>query len=247
MLPWAAVPGVIVVVAAGLAGTSDFTGARWYPHLGGGGPTTTLPKKKPVAIPPPTTAVPRGHSSISPPAWLVVVAIVVVVIAIVAVLLWLWSRRRLPAAPRLHAAAVQTAPQTVPAEPEPEPEALLTGIALALRVLDEGREPGDAIVRAWIGLQETAAESGIVRHPSESPTEFTARILAAAFTDDDALRTLLRLYLRTRFGDHPVTAEDVAAVRSALGQLVSSWRGSEPASRANRSANATASTGTRAH
>lgn len=232
VLPLAALLGVIVVLTAGLGGPAHFSGARWYPHLGGGSHATALPKRRVGEIPPATTVGRRGHGSVSLPTWVVVVAIVVVVIAIVAFLLWLWSRRRAPAAPRLHPAGVQVAGQPVPAEPEPEPETLLTGIELALQVLDEGREPGDAIVRAWVGLQETAAESGIVRRPAEGPTEFTARIMAGAFADDRALRTLLRLYLRTRFGDHPVTAADVAAVRDALAQLVSSWRAPESATHA---------------
>jgi hypothetical protein len=100
---------------------------------------------------------------------------------------------------------------------------LRTGIELALQALDEQREPADAIVRAWLGLQETAAESGIVRRAAETPTEFTSRILSRAFADDRAVRTLLRLYLRTRFGDHPVTTDDVASVRAALQELVRTW------------------------
>lgn len=140
----------------------------------------------------------------------------------------------MPAAPKLHASSVHVT-QLVPAEPVAEPETLLTGIGLALQALDEQREPADAVVRAWLGLQETAEESGIVRRPSETPTEFTSRILSGAFADDRALRTLLRLYLRTRFGDHPVTAEDVAEVRDALQQLVSTWpaAGGAPAIRAH--------------
>jgi hypothetical protein len=132
----------------------------------------------------------------------------------------------MPASPTRHTVSAQVKP-VVPAEPEPEPEALLTGIELALQALDEQRAPADAVVRAWLGLQETAEESGIVRSPAETPTEFTSRILSAAFADDRALSTLLRLYLRTRFGNHPVTADDVAAVRDALQQLVASWRAAD--------------------
>jgi hypothetical protein len=78
-------------------------------------------------------------------------------------------------------------------------------------------------------LQQTAEESGIVRRASETPTEFASRVLSSAFADDRALRTLLRLYLRTRFGDHPVSADDVTVVREALQQLLTNWRAADGA------------------
>jgi hypothetical protein len=105
----------------------------------------------------------------------------------------------------------------------------MTGIELALQALDDEREPADAVVRAWLGLQQTAEESGIVRGASETPTEFASRVLTRAFADAQPLRTLLRLYLRTRFGDHPVTAGDVTAVRAALERLLASWRATDGA------------------
>jgi hypothetical protein len=54
-------------------------------------------------------------------------------------------------------------------------------------------------------------------------------VLTRAFPDPQPLHTLLRLYLRTRFGDHPVTADDVSAVRDALEQLLTSWHASDGA------------------
>jgi hypothetical protein len=223
-LPFAVLLAVVVVLAAGIGGTSDFTGARWIPNFGGS--HTGAPRTRTSLIPT-STAPRRAHVKLhnpALPAWVGVTALVLIVIA-VSVVVWRWWRvRRLPSGPRLSGASVQATQQLVQAEPEPEPEKLRTGIELALEALDDEREPADAVVRAWLGLQQTAEESGIVRHPSETPTEFTSRILAGALTDDRAVRTLLRLYLQTRFGDHPVTSQDVAEVRDALHRLVASWQ-----------------------
>jgi hypothetical protein len=216
---------VLVVAAAGITGTAHFAGPRWVPHLKLHG-HTQAPRTLPSAslTPPLQTSVP--HSAGSFPGTVLFWIIVAIAALGVALLLWRWwAGRPARAATSRHSVAVE-ATSEIPVEPEPEPDtpALRTGIELALQALDEQREPADAIVRAWLGLQETAEESGIVRLPAETPTEFTSRILSRAFADDRAVGTLLRLYLRTRFGDHPVTSDDVAAVRGALQDLVRTWR-----------------------
>jgi hypothetical protein len=224
---------VVVVLAAGLEGTSHFGGVRWFPNLHG---KATLPPLGREIRPVGGQSKGANHHATSLPWWVgaIVVALLALVVAF-AIWSW-WSSRRLPPAPLAQRSAVVATQPTVALEPEPEPEVLLSGIALALNVLDQQREPGDAVVRAWLGLEQTAEESGIVRRPSETPTEFTSRILRGAFADDAALRTLLRLYQRSRFGDHPVTSADVTEVRGALQQLLSSWRvaGGVPASGARR-------------
>ena len=222
-LPLAVVLAVLVIAAAGLVGTAHFTGPRWYPHIGGTSTpavrTTPIMRKQPGS-----GRLPLRKARPASTSWVLVVVIAVVLL-VLANFLWRWLRGRRLAAPspdlRL---ATAVAPQVTQPEPEPEPEKLVSGIALALQVLDDEYEPADAVVRAWLGLQQTAEESGIARRASETPTEFASRVLTRSFADPESLRTLLRLYLRTRFGDHPVTAEEVSAVRAALQRLLDGWQ-----------------------
>ena len=214
---------VVVVVAAGVADPAHFGGPRWLPNIGSSHtppkalhqPATRLPQQS--REPPPAA----HHGGGLPLVW------IFIAVGVVISLLILWRMWRnwhgLPwVRPRSSPAVVDMAR---PVEPEPEPDVpmLRSGIEMALQMLDEEREPSDAIVRAWLGLQETAEQSGIVRGAAETPTEFTSRILGRAFADDRAARTLLRLYLRSRFGDHPATADDVEAARQALRALAESW------------------------
>ncbi|QDB78658.1 DUF4129 domain-containing protein [Georgenia wutianyii] len=112
------------------------------------------------------------------------------------------------------------------AEPEPDLPALRRGVAAAREVLAARAEPDDAIIAAWLELEAAAASSGVVRRPSDTPTELTTAVLDATSADPDATRGLLRLYHRARFAPHAVmTADDVAAARHCLERLAESWEG----------------------
>lgn len=227
---WSALLGVLVVVTAGVTEQIRSSGLRWVPRLSGGQQPKAPPHSGPIVIIK-GRHLPKLGGGGSLPLWVIIViavvgAIVVLCLIVVAgrYLAGLGWSLRLPG--RRGPAQTLVAPVAAQIEPEPEPDApvLRSGIEYALQLLDEGeREPADAIVRAWLGLEQTAEESGVVRGPAETPSEFTARILKGAFADDHATRTLLRLYLRTRFGDHPPTAQDVATVRAALRDLVATW------------------------
>ena len=101
------------------------------------------------------------------------------------------------------------------------------GISRALQILDERRQPSDAVVQAWLGLEETASDAGAGRGASETPAEYTARIVQRFDTDRDAARALLRLYQDVRFGGRVADAASVATARDCLLRLEASWHETE--------------------
>lgn len=164
--------------------------------------------------------------------WLLVALIIAAVVVLLAIL---WRRRRQPQEPPtlpeladLSDSEVLDAPSE--REPEPEPEQVRRGLDRAAEELASPREPRDAIERAWVGLEEGAADSGVRRLPAETPAEFTARVVARVDPDRDAAARLLSVYLRARFGSAPVTPKDVVAARDAVDALRVSWD-RHPASR----------------
>lgn len=94
--------------------------------------------------------------------------------------------------------------------------ALRAGVASAARALDDDVPPGDAVVAAWVAVEEAAAASGVVRDRAQTATEFTLDVLDGTRADPAATRALLALYLAARFGAHAVTAGDVARARDLL-------------------------------
>jgi hypothetical protein len=92
----------------------------------------------------------------------------------------------------------------------------------AMSEMDErvGGEPSDAVIAAWVRLEESAAASGTEREPHQTPSEFTAALLAAHTTDAVALQELRAVYHQARFGEPGhVTADDAAIARGALERI----------------------------
>lgn len=84
--------------------------------------------------------------------------------------------------------------------------------------------PTDAIIAAWLALEEAADASGVHRRPAQTPTEFTADVLGRTGVPSEPVRTLLGLYLRARFAARPSSAEDLATARRCIRELAASWR-----------------------
>lgn len=173
------------------------------------------------------TPAPRefGHETRVDLTW-VTYTVVILLIIVVLALLWRYVRRRLrPEFPGIRSEVAGSTDGAVAPEPpeQPHPERVRRGLDRALDLLGEGREPRDAIERAWLGLEEGAADSGVHRMPAETPGEFVSRVVARVAADRAAARSLLELYLRARFSEAPVTAADVEAARSAIEALRASW------------------------
>lgn len=229
VLAWCIALGAVVVVAAGVEGGAHFSGPRWVPSFHAGPVTPPTPSRSPARPTQPAVAKP---STLHIPIGTILFWTAIALAVVLALLLVLWLRRRAPwrRAPRpveVEAPPVVAAEVGRAAEPEPDAPVIRSGLEEALLELERDVEPGDAVVRAWLGLQQTAEQSGVTRGRSETPTEFTSRILGRVFANDsagnEAVATLLRLYLRTRFGDHPVTDADVVLVRQVLQELLRTW------------------------
>ncbi|HJQ05064.1 MAG TPA: DUF4129 domain-containing protein [Nocardioides sp.] len=103
-------------------------------------------------------------------------------------------------------------------EADLEPEELDAALEQDLTELDEGGSVRNAVVAAWVRLEEHAARAGVVRHPEDTPAEFVARALAAEL-DPDALAELADLYREARFSRHPIGEAQRDAARDCLARL----------------------------
>jgi hypothetical protein len=107
---------------------------------------------------------------------------------------------------------------------EADAKTVHTGLAAALRILESERDRGNAVVRAWQGLEEAAAAAGLDRRPAETTSEFTARILYRSRNSAVPIESLQSLYQRVRFGDHDPDTDEIASARDSLSALIGLWQ-----------------------
>jgi hypothetical protein len=216
---------VIVAIGARLQGALAFSGPRWVPGVG------SLPQPTPRSTPlPQGTATPLQHVPVRSGvvfSWLPIAIILgCLLIAVLALLVLYWLRHRRPRRDKM-AMPIDGDFEVMDDLSEIDLDAdlptLHRGLVRASVALEGSREPRDAIVKAWIGLQEAAEDSGLNRRPSETPTEFTTRVFESVNADRSAAATLLAVYLRARFGSAPATASDVIQARDAIERLRQTW------------------------
>ena len=214
------VTGVLMLTVLGAAvGGSWQLEERSFDFLA---PATPAEMPPPPPPPPAADAEPAPASASLPWGWLRVVVIALTVALAGLALWWLWTwlapRRALRREP-LH--DLRAAP---PAAAEPAVPVLQRGVAEAQRHLAVVSGPSDAVVAAWLALEDAATASGVRRSPWQTPTEFTVAVLDNTNADPDATAELLALYHRARFSSHPIEAADVDRAAACFGRLAASWQ-----------------------
>lgn len=99
---------------------------------------------------------------------------------------------------------------------------LQDAVTRALAHLDGHARPRDAVVAAWVALEEAAARAGAHRDPAQTPTEFAGTVLANTPAPPAAVARLRTLYQRARFTDRPIDRTAVAQARTALADIARS-------------------------
>lgn len=192
---------------------------------------THEPEPAPAPTQPPATEPPIGEAFEPDEGLTQVATVIVVIVATVVALLLLRAlilllmrliRDRAPSrrgGARIAALAVGLTPST-----EAVAEAVRTGIAGALDRIERSGEAGDAIVAAWVGLEQSAAEAGLQRALSETAAEFAVRLIARREAVAADAAELLRLYERVRFGGYRAGEPDRHAARELLRRIEGAWR-----------------------
>lgn len=216
----------VLLLAVALLGAT--TATPWEldpPHL-------TAPAVDPPQAPrPAVTAAPTdGPTPTDEPGGTPWIALVLG--AVVAALLLVGAARLVRHLAALVRERTDTHPDTLPpgATTAPGDEVhlpdLQDAVTRALAHLDHHARPRDAVVAAWVALEDAAARAGTRRDPAQTPTEFTTAVLATTPAPPDAVTRLRTLYQRARFTDRPVDDPAVDQARTALAAIARSLEAS---------------------
>lgn len=167
---------------------------------------------------PPTDAEPIEIS----PIWgqLLLGLVILMAVAAAAIAVWLFVRYRSSLTPDVGRADLRVDAEVAPEDQIP----ILTEAATSAREeLRHASDPTDAIIRAWLALEDAAAQSGMSRRPADTPTDLTVAVLTRTEADPEATTGLLSLYHRARFGTEPMSPAEQSEAVTHLEALARSW------------------------
>jgi hypothetical protein len=93
-------------------------------------------------------------------------------------------------------------------------EAVESGLAAV-----ESGTATDAVIACWVALEDAAASAGVARQASETPAEFTVRVLGVGGISEPELLRLAELYREARYSTHGSSEEARSQARDALLRL----------------------------
>ncbi|WP_183095927.1 DUF4129 domain-containing protein [Nocardioides stalactiti] len=144
------------------------------------------------------------------------VAAVFIVALVVAARLRVVRRRRT----LTRRAAVRASPHhDEPAPDETVEDGLLGAIDAGATAIGEG-SPRNAIVAAWVRLEQAVVGDHFPHRPEETPSELVERAVASYRLDVEAISRLAALYREARFSAHPVTEEHRDEAADCLRRLL---------------------------
>ena len=189
--------------------------------LWSGAPAPVAPPRPPPSSA--ASALPRRPPAVTSTDWLAPLVWTVAVLVVLALAYLVW--RRLPRRSRRDRGVPLGASASAGGGGEPSAPVLRAGLGEARHLLDTVLDPTDAVLAAWVALEQAAERSGVARRPADTPTELTAAVLGATPADASAVRLLLALYHRARFSAGGVDPGAVQRARRCVDALAASWSG----------------------
>jgi hypothetical protein len=137
----------------------------------------------------------------------VALAVVVLLVAVaVTRALLQWWRSRQPAGAAATAAA------------DVSPDVILAGAREGEQLLSHGT-PANAVVAAWVALEESVRAAGVRDDGSRTAAELVTGVLRSFRVEREPLERLAALYREARFSSHPIDEEMRAQALDALGRV----------------------------
>lgn len=207
---------LLLLVALGASLTSPW-------ELSGAGTPEPLPLPAPIeTVDPPPAPLPVQEPAEMTTATKITLLVVGLLSALIAVYLLVRAARRLRQAmldrrsrpEEERSPGTGASPGTVTTVPE-----LRTGIEQAIGRLRGATTSTDAVIAAWLALEDAAEASGTPRTAAQTPTELTVAVLHTTPAPPEAVTRLLHLYHLARFTDTPLTTLDVAEAQHSLDAL----------------------------
>jgi hypothetical protein len=146
---------------------------------------------------------------------LLVLGIVVAVVAVVVAGLRVWRYVSRPVAPEVPAVDVG---------PGDEQERLADAVDRGRRALLEGTDARAAVIACYAAMEESLAESGVIRRASDSPQELLERAVAGGLPSGAAAVALTALFREARYSTHPMDGSHRDRAEAALADIADGLR-----------------------